>query len=256
VPSKSRLAPHRRAIAALPDGELPRDVLLDGGFRIYQCPAFTVHYAPFDHINERARVVLMGITPGWQQMRIAHQTARDRIRAGATDEQVLWAVKQQASFAGMRDRLAQWLDGLGVHEVLALASTSELFGVRAEMLHTTSAVRYPVLYADGKNWSGSKPAISEPVFRRFIRKALASELAAVGQALIVPLGVAVQSALADLVNDGLLDPRRCLFGFPHPSGLNASGPARYRAERQRLTAAVAEWAATARSSVVRAEVPT
>jgi hypothetical protein len=237
----SRLAPYRAAIADLPDGELGRDVLLDGRFRIYRSPQFDVHYAPFDHINLAAKVALVGITPGWHQMRLAFEAARDGIRAGKSDDEVLWVVKQHASFAGMRERLVAWLNDLGVAGALGVGSTDALFGGRAELLHTTSAVRYPVICPGRKNWSGVEPDITEPVFRRFIARALAPELDAVGQALIIPLGVAVERALRVLVADGSLSDERCLFGFPHPSGQNTSGPARFKEARPKLAAIVGQW---------------
>jgi hypothetical protein len=203
---------------------------------------FAVHYAPFDHINIEARVVLVGLTPGWQQTRLAVETARDRLRAGDSDETVLWAVKQQASFAGMRDRLAQWLDGIGVASALRISSAAELFSSWAQLLQTTSAIRYPVFCPGDTNWSGTNPSIAEPALRDLVRRALAPELESLPGALVVPLGVAVQTGLHDLVERDELDPSRCLFGFPHPSGANATGPRRYAEARQRLSAVVDHWA--------------
>jgi hypothetical protein len=234
---------YRDQIATLPRGALTRDVLLDGRFRLHQGAGFAVHYAPFDHVNRRARIVLVGLTPGWQQMRLAFETARDQLRAGADEERTLWTVKQQASFAGMRSRLVQWLDGIGVGAALGLTTAGELFDARAELLHTTSVVRYPVLTGtDLGNWSGGRPAISEPALSGIVRDALAPELAAIGDALVVPLGVTVEKGLRALAAGGQLDPARSLFGFPHPSGLNAQGLGRYREQQPRLRRQVASWA--------------
>jgi hypothetical protein len=104
-------------------------------------------------------------------------------------------------------------------------------------------VRYPVLTGeDLGNWSGTRPPISEPALSDIVRDVLAAELASIGDALVVPLGVAVEKALCALAADGQLDPARCLFGFPHPSGLNAQGPARYREAQPRLRRQVTIWA--------------
>jgi hypothetical protein len=240
------LSLHRAAIAALPAGELERETLLDGRFLLHRGDGYSVHYAPFDHVNPSARVMLVGITPGWQQMRLAYETARDRLRAGAGDQAMLAAVKRHASFAGMRTRLSQWLDGIGIGRALGLPWTSELFEGRTDLLHTTSAVRYPVLCDDGRNWSGMRPEMSEPGLREITRTLLAAELAHVPGALVVPLGVAVDEALRDLVAQDRLDAARCVFGFPHPSGANVSGPQRYREAQPRLRALVASWDAAAR----------
>src|SRR4051794_35708938 len=166
------LSLHRAAIAALPAGELGRETLLDGRFLLHRGAGYSVHYAPFDHVNTSARIALVGITPGWQQMRLGFETARDRLRAGAGDQAMLTAVKRHASFSGMRTRLAQWLDGIGAGRALGLPWTSELFEGRTDLLHTTSAVRYPVLCDDGRNWSGVRPAMAEPALREITRTLL------------------------------------------------------------------------------------
>jgi hypothetical protein len=211
-------ARYREGIVALPAGELSRNVLLDGRFELHDGESFSVHYAPFDHVNGSARVVIVGLTPGWQQMRLAFEVARDRLQGGSDDDHTLRAVKQEASFAGMRNRLAEWLDGIGLQRALGLTSAAELFGPRADLLQTISAARYPVLMSDGRNWSGGNPSISQPALRHIVRRFLAPELAALDGALVVPLGVAVQTGLRRLVAEGRLTAEQCLFGFPHPSG--------------------------------------
>jgi hypothetical protein len=245
------LSLHREAIAALPAGELRREQLLDGRFLLHRGAGFSVHYAPFDHVNAAARVVLVGVTPGWEQMRLGYEIARDRLRAGAGDQAILAAVKRHASFAGTRTRLAQWLDGIGVGRALGLPWTSALFEGRSDLLHTTAAVRYPVLCDDGRPWTGTRPAMAEPALREITRTLLAAELAQMPGALVVPLGVAVDEALSDLVAEGRLEAARCLVGFPHPSGLNVSGPQRYREAQPRLRAQVAAWAAAPAEDAIR-----
>jgi hypothetical protein len=245
------LSLHRAAIAALPAGELARETLLDGRFLLHRGAGYSVHYAPFDHVNTAARIALVGIAPGWEQMRLGYETARDRLRAGAGDQAMLAAVKRNASLSGMRTRLAQWLDGIGAGRALGLPWMSELFEGRTDLLHTTSAVRYPVLCDDGRTWSGLKPAMAEPALREITRTLLAAELAQIPGALVVPLGAAVEEALRDLVAQDRLEAARCLFGFPHPSGANVSGPQRYREAQPRLRAQVARWAAAPDADAVR-----
>jgi hypothetical protein len=243
-PDGPQFARFRDAITALPPGELTRDDLLDGRFKLVSGVGFTVHYAPFDHVNAQARVVLVGLTPGWTQTKLAFETARDRLHAGDSDDQVLWAVKQQASFAGMRTRLVQWLDGIDVDRALRLASTAELFDHRAELLQTTSAVRYPVFCDGDKNWSGSNPPITEPALRDLVRGLLGPELHSLPDALVVPLGRNAERGLQALVDQGELDPetRVILFSFPHPSGANPNGPRWYADAQPRLRKLVRRWA--------------
>lgn len=58
-----------------------------------------VAYAPFDHINHRADIVIVGLTPGRQQMRNALVEARKCLKAGHGDEAAKSAAKVFASFS-------------------------------------------------------------------------------------------------------------------------------------------------------------
>ncbi len=89
-------------------------------------------------------MVLVGVTPGPTQM-LSYAVARDAMRAGWTDQDALKSVKAHASFKGMRRDLGHWLNDLGLAPVLGLQSCGELFEDSGRaLLHTTSAVRYPV----------------------------------------------------------------------------------------------------------------
>jgi hypothetical protein len=102
-----------------------------------------------------------------------------------------------------------------------VSSTGSLFEDRADLLHSTSAIRYPV-FVKG-NYTGHRPRpLDHPVLAAFVEERLAPDLVNVDEALIVPLGQAVEGCLDGLVKAGHLDPARCLFGFPHSSGANAS----------------------------------
>lgn len=79
------------------------------------------------------------------------------------------------------------------------------------------------------------------MLRRYIRELLAPELAKLPDALVIPLGVSVDTAVALLVGDGKLDPARCLIGFPHPSGRNQAGAAHWEANRSKLERRVGAW---------------
>ena len=124
---------------------------------------------------------------------------RDALRAGRPGEEALASVKARASFKGMRRDLAQWLDDLGLAAVLGLRSCSELFeDSHRALLHTTSAVRYPVFVRgrDGSltNYSGSSPEfVAHPWLREMVETTLARELAALPSAIVVPLGRATRA---------------------------------------------------------------
>jgi hypothetical protein len=210
------------AIRALPlRDRFDRADLLIPSLRLHHDGPLEMYYAPFGSVNPSAAIVLLGITPGWTQTEIAYRVARREIDGGATAEEICRLAKQNASFAGtMRTNLVRMLDDLGVSSSLGIRSTSELFGPAAALVHTASAIRYPV-FVKGRNYAGHGPDMLRNAFLRdCLESILAPELASVPDALVVPLGNAVSAALRHLASVGALSVERCLFGFPHPSGAN------------------------------------
>ena len=99
-------------------------------------------------------------------------------------------------------------------------AAAELFGEARHLLHTASAIRYPVFVDGDKNYTGSPLPEKSPFLMQFARTILASELQALGDAVIVPLGKSVEGVLRALSYEGRLSADRWLSGFPHPSGAN------------------------------------
>lgn len=179
-------------------------------------------YAPFDHINTKAQVVLCGITPGLQQAGIALEEARRQLGNGASIEQAKIAAKETASFAGpMRSNLIKMLDHIGLHTFLNIESCACLFDTHRDLVHYTSALRYPVLL-DGQNYSGSPSMLSRNILLKQIETNLTEEISKLGaQCIYVPLGPKVSEVFLFLLDKGLLRPEQLLDGLPHPSGANA-----------------------------------
>jgi hypothetical protein len=230
-------------IGALPPRTpLAREDLLSEEFLLARDGPLELYYGPFDHLNEGARVALVGIAPGWYQLELAQRTTRDALQAGVSLEEASRLGRTTGSLSGpIRKTTVAMLDELGLHRALGLASCSELFGARLDLLHATAAVRYPV-FVRGGNWTGYGPVpLGHPLLRRFVTEALVEELARMPEALVVPLGKSVSEAVAHLVSSGALDAARCLPGLPHPSGANAHRPAQFAAIRPLAAARVREW---------------
>lgn len=210
------------SIALLPShNPLTKDDLLVPTFLLHQENGLEIYYAPFDYVNENAKIVLIGITPGWTQMEIGYRFAKQGLQQGMSPNDVCAYAKRQASFAGsMRKNLIEMLDRLELPKVLGIASSALLFSDHRDLLHTTSAIRYPV-FVEGQNYTGHKPKLLKTsVLRRYVREVLSEELNLINDALIIPLGKSVSDALRMLIDDGRLIPERCLLDFPHPSGAN------------------------------------
>jgi hypothetical protein len=154
--------------AIVEETERPRRLLLDSsqvrGRRI------DIAYAPFDHVNLAAKVVVVGLTPGRQQMRNALLQASRSLRSGRSDHDAAAAAKVFASFSGpMRANLVAMLDSIEVNDVLGLPSTSSLWNGDAHHVHFTSALKYPV-FIDGKNYSGTPPIRSTPLLWQYLKR--------------------------------------------------------------------------------------
>jgi len=114
-----------------------------------------------------------------------------------------------------------------------------LFESAAALVHTGSAIRYPV-FVNGRNYTGHSPGmLRNPFLRECVESMLAPELTSVPDALIVPLGNAVTAALEYLAGRGDVSAERCLFGFPHPSGANGGRVRDFTARQHELREKVA-----------------
>lgn len=196
-----------------------------------------VAYAPFDYINPEAKVVIVGITPGRQQMANALSECRRQLRSGATVERALAAAKVHASFSGsMRANLVSMLDDIGVARLLDLPTTAELWSTRASLAHFTSALRYPV-FVNGKNYSGSPSMLRVPFLKNQLETWFGEEMSRLPNALFVPLGPKVGEALAYLAPRIGISDDQVLTGLPHPSGASGERIAYFlgRKPRERLS---------------------
>lgn len=252
--SATRLAPNamwdRMAplVRALPERTLDPSDLLVPHFSLAQEGRLHVYWIPFERLNADARLVIVGLTPGIGQMEEAFTAARDALLRGMSTEAALDHIDRVASFAGaMRTNMVTMLDSIGLPDALGISSTRELFGSRDSLVHTTSALRYPVL-RDGNNYSGTGPRVAaSPLLRSYVTATLAAELEAVPRALVLPLGKAVEGCLRMLIDLGRLDETRCLFGFPHPSGGNGHRLRQFRENVAMLRREIQGWSVRVQS---------
>ena len=120
-----------------------------------------IYYAPFDYINSKAKIVIVGITPGLQQMTQSFQVIKDG--------KSLKEVKDLSSFKGsMRTTLIKYMDELKINKILKIKSCESLFNLDSKYLHTTSLVKYPV-FDKGKNYSGAN-ILKKKILLEFIEK--------------------------------------------------------------------------------------
>jgi hypothetical protein len=239
-----RVAAYRGAIERLPPGRLlPADVLSED-LVIWSEWDIDCHYAPLDAVERDARIVLVAINPGLNQVLEAYAAARDRLWAGAGWEAASVSAKRAAAVIGPQaTNLARMLDSLQIPARLAAAggrpatASRALLGDPSGTVHLTYCVRYPVR-VQHRDYTGRRPVLLRaPRLREFAFELLAAELDAMPAALVIPLGRIAGDVLVALAAEGRLRLERCLFGLPHPSGANGHregdfGRARARMEMQ------------------------
>ena len=184
-----------------------------------------IYYAPFDYINSKAKIVIVGITPGLQQMLQSYEV----INQGKS----LKEVKDLSSFKGsMRTGLIKYLDELKINDILKIKSCESLFNKNSKYLHTTSLVKYPV-FDKGKNYSGAN-ILKKKILLDFIEKNFLEELKTLKKSIIIPLGNTVSSTIEYLNNKYDLKLACFLKGFPHPSGANARKNIQFKENKRNM----------------------
>ncbi len=193
----------------------------------------TIVYAPFDHVPLHADLVIVGITPGRTQAINAIAAACTALQAGKDNKEASRLAKITGSFSGpMRANLISLLDHVGLASVLDIATCAALFDSDHESVHLTSALRYPV-FVGGANYNGSPDMLKTPLLKSMIDACLADEARRLSKAVWLPLGPQPARALDYLCSRGLLDRKRVLVGFPHPSGANAERIAYFTGRKTR-----------------------
>jgi hypothetical protein len=205
--------------------KINKSIITNNKFLINKESNIKIYYAPFDYINPKAKIMIVGITPGLQQMLQSFQV----INAGKS----LKEVKDLSSFKGsMRTTLIKYLDELEVNKKLKIKSCESLFDKNSRYLHTTSLVKYPVFYK-GKNYSGAN-ILKKKILIGFIERNFLKELKKLKKAIIIPLGNTVSSTIEYLNNKYDLKLVCFLKGFPHPSGANARKNIQFKENKRNM----------------------
>lgn len=209
-------------IKNLPNGKLCKEDILNDNFLLAEQKNMKIFYAPHnEYQNKLAKIIIVGICPGWTQTEIAYTTAKKDLENKVIEEKILKHCKEEARFAGsMKKNLIEMLDKIHLPEKINIKSSLKLFEDNY-LLHTTSLIPYPV-FIDGKNYNGHTPSIIESkLLMDYVENHFFNEIRLFKESpLIIPLGKAVEDVLRLMVEKNIIEEKQCLFGFPHPSGAN------------------------------------
>jgi len=223
---------------------LQKEDLLNDTFLLAKEGNLAMYYAPHnEYVNTEAKVVIIGITPGWRQMKAAFEAALCSLDANDPMEEMLQKAKTAARFKGpMRENLIQMLDACGLAGALDIATTTELFTHKDAYLHTTSIIKYPVFYK-GKNYTGHIPLIDQsPMLKQYANHIFPQELDQLKKpALVIPLGKATENVIQELQQTVTIPAHTYVFGFPHPSGANGHRIKQFEHNRGQLIDIIEKW---------------
>jgi hypothetical protein len=155
---------------------------------IEQEGAIQVVWVPFGYIQENARVVLVGITPGRYQAELALSAFGDALAEGLSLGEAFRRVETTASFSGpLRTNLIAMLDHISLQVHLGLRTCADLFRPNGELVDFTSALYYPV-FVNGTNYSGTPDMLRTRMLRYWVDAMLAEEAQQLPGSVWIPMG--------------------------------------------------------------------
>ncbi len=193
-----------------------------------------LYYVPFEHMNAGARLVIVGITPGPNQIALSYEAAQAGMRSGIDDASILARAKQIGSFGGpqMRPNLIKMLRAFDFARLLGIDDPADLWGRSVGLLHATSVVPHAA-FRKGRPFSGSfEEVLASSVMRESFERDFAATLSVISpEAFYVALGPTPLAALDWCASHGLLRHAQVLGALAHPSSSGGSQVSVYLGEK-------------------------
>ena len=238
---KKTLKDYKEIIKTLPiKNKYTKEELLTKDFLIDKDNNIEIYYTPHnEHFNKEAKIFIVGITPGFQQMSTAISTARKELEYNDNIEDIQYKCKVAARFSGsLRKNIISMLDDLKLNEIMNVNSSSELFDEKDYLLHTVSLIPYPV-FVKKENYTGHTPKLIKSEFlMKYVYDNFINEFKRLENpenVLLIPLGKAVEEILLKLQEDKIIGENQILLGFPHPSGANVNRVKQFEENKKYMT---------------------
>ncbi|MBT2685552.1 uracil-DNA glycosylase family protein [Bacillus sp. ISL-37] len=233
----NKLQKYYKKIANLPLKEnYSRGELLTSDFMMAKENYIEIYYCTHnEYINKKAKVFIIGITPGFQQMSKSIAVARKCFEENLSLDEVAYICKREARFYGvLRSNIIQMLNDLDLNNFLDLKSCEELFNDKDYLLHTTSLIPYAV-FINEKNYTGHSPKINKnALLTSFLAEFFEPQATLLKDALIIPLGKGVEEIVAEYTRAGIIKENNVLYGFPHPSGANGHRLHQFNSNKEKM----------------------
>lgn len=237
---KKTLYDYKDEIKKLPiKDKYTKEELLVDNFLIDKENNIEIYYATHnEYINKNAKILIIGITPGFVQMNTSIATARKELEKTNNIEEIQYSCKVAGRFSGsLRKNIISMLDEIKLNEALNLESCSELFDKKDYLMHTVSLIPYPV-FVKKQNYTGHTPKLLKSDFlMKYIYDNFINEIHEINnfdEILLIPLGKAVEEVLCKLRDEGYIKENQILRGFPHPSGANVNRLVQLKENKERM----------------------
>lgn len=237
---KKTLYYYEEVIKKLPlKDKYTKEELLIDDFLVDKEGNIEIYYAPHnEYINPKAKVFIIGITPGFNQMSTAIATARKELELGDNIKEIQYKCKVAGRFSGtLRKNIISMLNEIELNKALKINDCGELFGEKDYLLHTVSLIPYSV-FLKKANYTGHTPKLIKSDFlMKYVYENFIEEIKSLDNfenILLIPLGKAVEEVLIKLKEDGIVKEEQVLMGFPHPSGANVNRVAQFEANRDNM----------------------
>lgn len=186
---------------------------------------YDLQYIPFEHVNRNAQLVIVGITPGNNQLNLAYITAQQLLRKGRPEEEILVEVKRAGAFGGksMKPNLLKVLRHFHFEKLLGIDDVETLWGENVGLLHSTSVVPHAA-FKDGERFNGSFDEIMRsPLLKQCFLECFVPSVKEISStAVFVALGPCPQAALDWCVEERALRREQVIGSFCHPSSAGGS----------------------------------
>jgi len=210
---------------------MPRGAKTSENLRLGETKNHRLYYVPFGHVNTAAKLVVVGITPGPNQLELAIEAVQ-RWRAHPS-ETVLQEAKKLASFgsSSMRPNLLKMLSHFNVRKRLGIRAEEDLWGSAWPLFQAASVVPHAAfeLKSDGteKMFNGKfSEVLKSPLLRGCFESCFLPMVKCMNPAAVwIGLGPTPKAALDWCVASGLLRSEQ-VGAFTHPSG-NGGSQVRY-----------------------------
>jgi hypothetical protein len=202
--------------------------------RLASEPPYEIFYVPFEYVNPQARLVIVGITPGMNQLQMAYHEAQRLLQLGMSTAGILEAVKAVAAFGGeaMRPNLLRMLRHFDFATILGIRDEADLWSTSAGLLHCTSVVPNAAFKCSKMFSGGFDEVLRVDALREQFKANFVVSLDELNSdALYVALGKTPFDALLQCVKLGVIGEQQLLGAFAHPSRSGGSQVAVYLGEK-------------------------